>query len=166
MQFEQHRRYLITLLTYAGAADPEHLSDTVLDRAAKRLTEGEAIDNIRAWLRGAARMVLLESQTNLRRESDAAVAGAEFVHKFGSGTEADHTFLDECLNRLTPDHRSLIESYYQPQGKSLLETRRKLSIDLGISSENLRTRALRVRKALEECLRRRRAEAGDLAGKE
>jgi hypothetical protein len=48
LQFEEHRRYLITLLTYAGAVDPEHLADTTLDRAAKRLSDGEAIDNIRA----------------------------------------------------------------------------------------------------------------------
>jgi hypothetical protein len=63
---------LNTLLTYTGAWDPEHLADTTLDRAAKCLAGGEAIDNIRAWLSGAARMVLLESQTELRRETKAA----------------------------------------------------------------------------------------------
>ncbi len=162
LQFEEHRRYLITLLTYAGAADPEHLADTTLDRAAKRLSDREAIDNIRAWLRGAARMVLLESQTEIRREANAAAraaAGASMA-ELRAGAEVDHLLLEECLDRLTAENRSLIERYYRPQEKSLLEARRQLSIEFGITSENLRTRALRLRKALEECLRKRRAQAG------
>jgi hypothetical protein len=62
---------------------------------------------------------------------------------------------------LPAESRSLVRRYYQPQGKSLLEARRELSIQLGISSENLRTRAMRIRKALEECLQKRRAQAGE-----
>jgi DNA-directed RNA polymerase specialized sigma24 family protein len=75
--------------------------------------------------------------------------------------EAGHQLLEECLDRLPAESRSLVRRYYQPQGKSLLEARRELSIQLGISSENLRTRAMRIRKALEECLQKRRAQAGE-----
>jgi DNA-directed RNA polymerase specialized sigma24 family protein len=161
LQFEEHRRYLITLLTYAGAGDPEHLADTTLDRAAKRLAGGEAIDNLHAWLRGAARMVLMESQTEIRREANAAAAAAQSVEELQTKSEADHVFLDECLAALTPENRSLIERYYRPRGKSLMEARKHLAVEFGISSENLRTRALRLRKALEECLRKRRDRAGE-----
>ena len=107
-------------------------------------------------------MVLLESQTEIRREANAAAraaAGASMA-ELRAGAEVDHLLLEECLDRLTAENRSLIERYYRPQEKSLLEARRQLSIEFGITSENLRTRALRLRKALEECLRKRRAQAG------
>jgi len=159
LQFEHHRRYLVTLLTYAGPWDPEHLADTTLDRAAKRLASGEIIEDLRAWLRGAPRKVLLESQTELQRESSAAAAAAQSMDESRTVAEADHQLLEECLDRMPAESRSLVRRYYQPQGKSLLEARRELSIQLGISSENLLTRAMRIRKALEECLQKRRAQA-------
>jgi DNA-directed RNA polymerase specialized sigma24 family protein len=159
IEFERQRRYLIALLTYAGANDPEHLADTTLDRAAKRLSSSETIDDIRAWLRGAARKVLLESQTEQRRESIAAVGAAQSAGELRRGAEADHSLLQACLGRLPKESRDLIEGYYQPRENSLLDARRRLAMQLGISSENLRTRALRIRKTLEECLRKHRAEA-------
>jgi RNA polymerase sigma factor (sigma-70 family) len=154
--FEEHRRYLLTLLTYAGAWDAERLADIALDRAAKRLGGGETIENLRAWLRGAARMVLLESHTELRRETSAAAAAALSMSELRSGAEADYALLDECLEELTPPNRHVIERYYQAGGRSLLTARRALAEELGISSENLRTRALRLRKLLENCLQKRR----------
>ncbi len=166
LEFEEHRRYLITLFTYAGAGDAEHLADTTLDRAAKRLTDGEEISNMRAWLRGAARMVLLEAQTQLRRESTAAAEALVLVDDFRTGAETLHRLLEECLALLSAENRLLIESYYRSAGESLLETRRRLSGQLGLSSENLRTRALRIRNTLEECFRKRRTPAECAAGEE
>lgn len=153
VEFEQLRRYLITLLTYAGAADPEHLADVTLDRAAKRLSEGETIDNLRAWLRGAARNVFSEARLEMNRESVAAKAPAAGP---SANIEEDIRMLGECLERLPPESRSLIEQYYQAAGEPLLAARRRLAEQLGISREALCTRALRLRKILERCFEERR----------
>jgi DNA-directed RNA polymerase specialized sigma24 family protein len=162
-QFEVHRRYLITLLTYAGAADPEHLADMTMDRAAKRLMDGEAIENLGAWLRGAARLIYLESQTEQRRETAAATAAVQSAGDSSAGlrdaAETDHQHLEECLALLPAESRRLIDGYYRPKGELLSAARRRLSLELGISAVNLRARALRVRKTLEDCLRKRREKA-------
>jgi DNA-directed RNA polymerase specialized sigma24 family protein len=119
------------------------------------------IENLNAWLRGAARKVLQEANLEQRRETDAAITAVRIGEPSRAGAESDHLLLEQCMERLPPDSRSLVEQYYRPRQESLLEARRRLSVQLGISSENLRTRAMRVRKVLEECLRNRRNKAED-----
>jgi DNA-directed RNA polymerase specialized sigma24 family protein len=158
-EFEELRRYLTTLLTYAGGAEPEHLADIALDRAAKRLSEGEQIENLKGWLRGAARRVLLESRADAKRESSAvetAQLEISTVERKKEDLERDHELLAECLGLLVPESRSLIERYYQATGEPLLAARKRLAEQLGISIENLRTRALRLRKIVERCFTERR----------
>jgi len=119
------------------------------------------IENLNAWLRGAARKVLQEAGLEQRREADSAINAIRAREPSHATAETDHLLLEECLARLSAESRSLVEQYYHPRQVSLLEARRRLSVQLGISSENLRTRAMRVRKQLEECLRNRRGKAGE-----
>jgi len=158
-EFEDLRRYLITLLTWAGAADAEHLADTTFDRAAKRLSEGETIGNLKAWLRGAARRVLQESRLQFHRESDAARARSPEVAR--EWAEEDLATLDECLAKLPPESRRLIEEYYRNESRTLAARRRELASAMGVSAETLRTRALRLRKVLERCFEGRRLREGE-----
>ncbi len=141
-EFEQHHRFLVTLLTYAGASDPEHLADLTLDRAAKRLAEGEVVENLRAWLRGAARLVLQEERTTAARQTAALVSIELKPKSAGLKAEADHLVLERCLDRLGREGRSLVERYYQHGDGALLAARKRLAEELGISIENLRTKTL------------------------
>jgi DNA-directed RNA polymerase specialized sigma24 family protein len=154
--FEELRRYLITLLTYAGADDPEHLTDIAFDRAAKRLAEGEQIDNLKAWLRGAARKVLQESWQSIVRQANAA--RTPHPKPESGNIEEDHLILEECLSRLSQDGRSVIERYYRSETKPLLAVRSELAQELGVSAETLRTRALRLRRILEKCFEEHRGQ--------
>jgi hypothetical protein len=79
-------------------------------------------------------MVLLESRTEIRRGASAAAAVVPMA-ELRARAEVEHMLLEECLDRLTSENRSLIERYYRPQGKSLLEARRQLYIELGITAK-------------------------------
>ncbi|MGH9584161.1 MAG: hypothetical protein ACRD4O_14630 [Bryobacteraceae bacterium] len=75
-----------------------------------------------------------------------------------SGNEAASgralTCLADCLAGLPEADRSLIVRYYSAEPSKLIGERRKLAEELGITIENLRTRTLRIRKALESCVTR------------
>ncbi len=151
-EFEAQRRYLIQLFQYAGASDPDHLADVTFDRAAKRLAEGEQVEDLHAWLRGAARLVFQEERTRLSRQINALRSSSPQDREHLE-TEAKHEILNDCLNRLGVQDRQLIERYYQHDNESLTDARKRLASELAIPIENLRVRALRLRKALEDCFR-------------
>jgi DNA-directed RNA polymerase specialized sigma24 family protein len=155
-EYENLRRALIAMFTWTGGRDPESLADTTLDRAAKRLAEGERIENLRAWTRSAARLVLQESYLTQTREHKSA-QDALHTARSDESQEKDHACLESCLRGLPPESRSLLERYYQSPGGSLISGRRQLASDLGISIETLRTRALRLRRSLVQCVVRCRA---------
>jgi DNA-directed RNA polymerase specialized sigma24 family protein len=150
-EYENLRRSLIAVFTWTGGRDPEWLADTTLDRAAKRLAEGERIENLRAWTRSAARLVLQESQLSQTRERKSAHDALRIASPSGS-QEKDYASLEACIACLPPESRSLLEGYYQARNGSLIAARKQLATELGISIETLRTRALRLRRNLEQCM--------------
>ncbi len=65
----------------------------------------------------------------------------------------DH--LDPCLKKLPAESRALIVEYYSGKGGALIEARRQMALRLGLSTNALRNRALRLRRELEECIAQR-----------
>jgi len=150
-RYEELRTWLIGLFVWTRVRDPESLADVVLDRAAKRLAEGEQIENLKAWIRVAAKRVLQESYHSELQERTGVREASRTAVPAGS-IEVDHGCLDECMNQLPPESRRLLERYYGVEGTKLIPARKELARDLGISVETLRTRALRLRKNLEQCM--------------
>ncbi len=148
-EYESLRRWLIGLLTWTGGHDPESLADIVLDRLAKRLSEGEEIANLKAWVRVAARRVLQESYASARKEQAGAYDALRFSESPATSA-SDDACLQECIRQLSPANRTLLERYYGSDGNKLIPARKQLAMELGISIETLRTRALRLRKELEQ----------------
>ena len=66
--------------------------------------------------------------------------------------EARTACLERCLRKLPEQSHALIVSYYQGRGGAHLKERKVLARRLGITYESLKTRAHRIRKALEVCL--------------
>jgi len=135
----------------AASRDPEALADVTLDRAAKRLAEGERIENLRAWLRVAAKRVLQESYLTQTRERTGAREALRFT-EVATGAESDHACLQNCMSRISAENAALLARYYGAGGERLIPARKQLAQELGISIETLRTRALRLRKSLERCM--------------
>jgi DNA-directed RNA polymerase specialized sigma24 family protein len=148
-RFESLRARLLNFFSYESCAFPEQWADETLDRVAKRISEGTAIENINAFTSAVARNVLREARLADRLERNAI---NESVPDPPEDRERGFECLAKCLKRLPHEARALIEGYYGCGFHEQAEARQKLAARFGISIDNLRTRALRVRKELEHCV--------------
>jgi len=138
--------------------DAEAAADETLDRLARRLDEGTAIDNLPLFALGIARNVLRELRARGRR-ADAAVqmlaASADETGGDDGDRSAELDALRTCLQGLESSGARLILDYYGADGADRIRLRRDLAQRLALGLNALRNRALRLRSALEACLRRR-----------
>jgi DNA-directed RNA polymerase specialized sigma24 family protein len=152
--YEALRMRLLDYFDWKGAHRPEVAADETLDRLARRLEEGEAVERVEAYAHGVARLVLLE---HLRLQLREQRASAAMAHQPAGAPPADEeariACLTRCLERLPPEDRALIVAYYEGAGRSHLEGRKDLATRLGIGYATLKTRAHRLRLRLETCLR-------------
>jgi hypothetical protein len=148
-RFEKLRHNLLQFFGYEGCAFPDQWADETLDRLARRLSDGSAVEDVGAFTRGISRMVLLEARAWERRERQVEPLRRPDPRV---GAERDAACLEICLKKLLPENLALVEQYYFSVSKSQAETRRVLAQKLGITQEALRSRALRIRKQLERCM--------------
>lgn len=59
---------------------------------------------------------------------------------------------DQCLGQLSKKDRYFITEYFNYSGQERIGRRRKLATELEITQDNLAVRALRLRRALHDCL--------------
>lgn len=69
--------------------------------------------------------------------------------------EQEKEYLDECLQELSDEERELITAYYQGEKTDKLKNRKKLAEQHGMPMNALRIRIFRIRKKLEDCIRKR-----------
>jgi DNA-directed RNA polymerase specialized sigma24 family protein len=148
-RFEKLRHTLLQFFGYEGCALPDQWADETLDRLAKRLSEGSAVEDVGAFTRGISKMVLREARAAERREREI-----EPLPRPESPVllERDASCLEVCLKKLPAESLALVEQYYFSASKSQAEARSALAQKLGITQEALRSRALRIRKQLERCV--------------
>lgn len=153
-EYESLRGRLLEYFDWKGAQRPEAAADETLDRVARRLDEGEAIERVGAYAYGVARLVLLEHQRRqLREQRASAGAAVELACRPEDGQEIRIACLTRCLQQLPSEERALIVGYYDGAGRAHLEGRKALAAHLGIRYTTLKTRAHRLRARLEACLR-------------
>jgi RNA polymerase sigma factor (sigma-70 family) len=155
-EYDAIRRKLALFFAMRGAPAAEELADESLDRLARRLDEGEPVDNVRAYVIGVAKRVLMEEAKRRGRERTYV----DGHHMPAGPADADEELaerrsrcLQRCLGELPAESRALIVDYYRGEGAAYLKERKALAERLGISYVALKTRAHRVRNRLEECLR-------------
>ncbi|MEW6369173.1 MAG: hypothetical protein AB1714_31505 [Acidobacteriota bacterium] len=159
-RYEELRRGLVRFFEWRGCTDPHTLTDEVMDRVARRVTEGESIhaSDPRGYFYGVARNVWRESVKKARREqavtSSVARAARNPTDDLDRETEASLACLDRCLTGLPPETRALVLRYYQDHGIARIENRRRLAQTLTIEPGTLRIRMLRLRDRLEACVTR------------
>jgi len=161
-RFESLRRRLIIFFTCRGTILPDRWADETLDRAAKRLMDGKQMDDVASFLHGAAKLVLLEARKEEAQERGAQENIANAKH--GRTDNVRLECLEHCMARLSADKQQLIEQYFGGESSSLAAARASLRKELGIGADALRTRAMRIRRTLQECVRtcrERREERGD-----
>jgi len=139
-------------------ADAEAAADETLDRLARRIEDGTPIDSVPLYALGIARNLLRELRARGWR-ADAAVQALAASADAGGGEEDDRATelaaLRNCLQSLDESGARLILDYYSADGTDRIRARRALAQRLQLGMNALRNRALRLRDALEACLRRR-----------
>ena len=157
--YEALRRRLIQFFKLHVPAEADDLADVVLDRLARRIHEGIDVASVPSYALGIARMVLHEARAKSARrhlaEADPTLAPDEDSTDDARELESVLGALRACLEAAGATARGLILAYYGGDGAVRIATRKRLADEHGISLNALRNRALRLRDALEECVRKR-----------
>ena len=153
-EYERLRRALLKFFDWRGASSPDECADETLNRLARRLEE-TAVDDVRNYARGIARLVLLERRrrpafSSLNQHPDIAGAAAAPPDE---DEERLRRCFDRCLADIPEDGRSLVIRYYEGERHAKISNRRELAATLGLSDNALRNRVQRLRDRLEQCVR-------------
>lgn len=154
-EYDRLRRTLVRFFDWRGVTWAEECADETLDRLARKL-ESSAIDDLFAFARGIARMILLE-----RRRLPEARSIEEMTRELPDvppqpadpETERVESCLDRCLDRLDEETRALLLEYYASDGRERIAGRRRLAARTGLSDAALRSRVHRLRERIERCVR-------------
>jgi DNA-directed RNA polymerase specialized sigma24 family protein len=152
LKYEEIRRQLIRIFVCRGCHTPEDLADDTINRVVKKIDEvAESYRGDPAhYFYGVAQMIHLEYTR--RKPEPAPVRVQVSSDQMDDEMERAYECLDRCVEKLAPEDRGLILSYYDEEMLGKLESRRALASRLGIRLNALRTRAYRIRTGLEQCI--------------
>lgn len=158
-KYEIMRRKLAEFFEARGTDAPPDYADETINRVARRIEEGEQIQDLASYFYGVARLIWLEFVRSRDKEStplelapipvalNAAEVEAELNRK-----EQRLTCLEFCLSKLSPANRNLIVEYYREEQGLKIETRKRLAETLNTTVNGLRLRASRIRAELSACV--------------
>jgi RNA polymerase sigma factor (sigma-70 family) len=156
-----HRK-LVKFFEWRGADSPDELADETLNRVARKISQGEAIQDVGSYCGGIARLLFLEHLKERERESTAIEQLPPPVQELESDDEEiQMKCFESCMASLPPDNRELIIEYYQDERSAKIERRRRLAERLGMPLNALRIRAHRIRAKLEDCVRECKKNSGN-----
>ena len=149
------RNHLTRFFEWRGCPFPEDHADETFNRIAKRVAEGEQIQNPSGYAIGVARLLVLEILKGRQREQVALTeitnTSSEVVAD-ADDSEQRIGCLRRCLGGLSDENRLLITEYYEGEKGDKIQNRKKLVEKLGIPVNTLRMRALRLRERLQACV--------------
>jgi DNA-directed RNA polymerase specialized sigma24 family protein len=147
-RYEQLRRRLIDLFSWENCDSADSLADEVLNRLARKAQERTQIPHLEAFALGIARYVIQEERRKSRNRQ-TVLREIQLGPKAVGSENGAWDALELCLTQLPAERRDLIERYY-------IEDRESLARSLGISTNTLRNRAMRIREQLYDCALRER----------
>jgi DNA-directed RNA polymerase specialized sigma24 family protein len=154
-QYEALRTKLIRFFEWRAIGLADDRADEALNRVARRIDQGQDVENVVAYAYRVAYLVFLEGL----KEPELIDIDQEVNHppaiepQFEDiENEPRQRCFDRCLEGLTSENRKIILSYYQEERRAKIERRKNLADQLRISLDALRIRAHRIRKGLEECI--------------
>ena len=146
--YERIRWRLVTILASRGCTLADELADETIDRVARRVADIEQI------YAGDKAIYFLGVMNNVHHEYLRRPVAPRLVDTSENveAREQIHGCLDNCLDRLAPYSRQLIERYYAADKKAKIDLRKVIARELGIKPTTLRLRALRIREKLQTCI--------------
>jgi DNA-directed RNA polymerase specialized sigma24 family protein len=137
----------------------EDLADECLDRVARRLDEGVAIQNLNAYVSGVARILVKECHARRQREQGMLEEFRNRTVQAEAPGDLEQAVqdLEDCLEQFSPPQRRLLVRYYEGDHGERILNRKNLAEELGMLPNALRNRAMRFRILLENCMSARLA---------
>jgi|SRR5262249_18252789 len=155
-KYELIRLKLTKYFEWEGCTGVDELADEAINRVARAVERGKDIRDLQAYFFGVARLIHFESlrdaEKHRRAVAEASHVIAENVVPGTDEYEAAIECLERCLESLSAQGRDLITRYYQGDQIAKIRNRRDLAAALGLASNALRNRALRLRSKLEACV--------------
>jgi DNA-directed RNA polymerase specialized sigma24 family protein len=155
-QYELTRRKLVRFFEWRAVELAEDHADETLNRVARRIDEGQAIDNLQRYVYGVARIVFKEIIKQQKRAPIALEDAPQTLHLRApeQQDETDRRLIcfDRCFDSLSPENRQLILDYYQEERGAKIQLRQQLADRMHIQLNALRIRAHRIRMSLEACI--------------
>jgi len=143
------RRKLVKFLGFWGCSCPEDQADETIGRTARKIFEGEPIENLNGYLLGTARLVYKETVREEISQRNAMSQKPPEDDRNQAEEERRQKCYKQCLRGLPAEEQHLMVRYYQG---SKPPDREKLADQVGISLNLLRVSAFRIRKKLGNCL--------------
>ncbi|HSQ25189.1 MAG TPA: hypothetical protein VLN44_12280, partial [Pyrinomonadaceae bacterium] len=146
--YETIRWRLIAILASRGCLTPEEVADETIDRVARRVVD------IQDTYVGDKAIYFLGVMNNVHHEYLRRPSLPRLVEldENAETKEQMHMCLDQCLDKLAPYSRQLIEKYYAENKQAKIDLRKRIARELGIKATTLRLRALRIREKLQSCI--------------
>lgn len=161
-KYENLRRKLLEFFEARGSHTPDEHADETLNRAARKITEGEAVENVNNYCYGIARFLWLEASRRQSKEPIAfdedfvsfAMSGADEEERENLRLEREKRLecFEKCLRKLPDEPRTFIIEYYREENGLKIEQRKQLAALLKTTLNALRLRASRLRRELGACI--------------
>lgn len=154
-KYELLRLKLIKYFEWQNSAAPEELADETINRVARKISEGEEVQNLNSYFFGTARHLASEKRKKQERAQAAFEQFPDYLQSLQSNNFATQQQLEcceACLANLTAEKRKLIIAYYASEHSSKIDAHKRLADELGISLNSLRIRAHRIKLELEKCI--------------
>ena len=159
-KYESLRRRLIKIFEWRKCETADELTDIVFDRVIKKIAEGEQIENVAAYSATVAQFVFKEDWRRRERlsgsiEDQREIESPPENNKFfeSETDDARMNCLEKCLDEFSDENRHLIVAYYETDGRTMIEARKRLADKSKISLIVLRSQVCRLKAKLENCTR-------------
>ena len=164
--YENTRRKLLEFFEARGSRTPDEHADETLNRVARKIVEGEAIENLNNYCYGVARFLWLEASRGRAREplaleDDYAATDEEEGEQLRQTRERRLECFEECLGELPIETRTFIIEYYREENGLKIEQRKQQAALLKTTLNALRLRASRLRRELGACINSCLSRIGD-----
>ena len=148
-EYERLRFRLCTFFSQRQCSFADELADETINRVILKSSE-ENIENKIAYCYGVARNIFREhlrkQQTHLDIE-DLNVAA-----KAPEEPSVSNECLDQCLEKLSPDSRTLLLDYFSEAKLAKIELHRRISERLKMTQTALRMKVMRSKQKLKVCV--------------
>jgi len=157
-KYETIRRKLTEFFEARGSDSPPDHADESINRVARKIAEGEQIQDLNAYFYGVARLVWFEDLRSRDRTTPLELAPTPVALDSAESESQRQTremrlsCLEKCLRELAPTNRTLIVEYYREEKGNKIELRKQQAARLNTTLNGLRLRASRIRSELSKCV--------------